>query len=73
MPTYEYTFEVEEKVIKQCRITVQAESLQAAMDDVSAEGVWEWDIHYGKDLDSEAEELDHDPQDPLNWEQIDAH
>ena len=72
MPKFEYTFEIEERVIKRCSITVQAESLQAAMDDVTAEGVWEWYIHYGKDLDYGADELDHDPQNPKNWEQLDA-
>lgn len=71
MPTYEYTFEVEERVIKRCRITVEAECLQAAMDDVSVNGVWEWDVDYGKDLHYEAEELDNNPQDHKNWETID--
>ena len=67
MPTFDYAFEIEERVIKRCYITVQAESLQAAMDDVSVNGVWEWAIQYGKDLDYQAEELDVDPQDPKNW------
>ena len=67
MPAFDYTFEIEERVIKRCRITVEAESLQAAMDDVSVNGVWEWDIRYGKDIDHQAEELDHDPRDPKNW------
>ena len=71
MPKYEYTFEVEERVIKRCRIIVEAESLQAAMDDVSVNGVWEWDVCYGKDIDYEADELDNNPQDPKNWETVD--
>lgn len=72
MPKFEYTFEIEERVIKRCYITVEAECLQAAMDDVSVNGVWDWDIDYGKDLDYQAEELDDDPQDTKNWEQLDA-
>lgn len=71
MPEYEYTFEIEETIVKRCRIVVEAECLQAAMDDVSVEGVWEWDICYGKVLDYESEELDNDPQDPANWEALD--
>ena len=72
MPKFDHIFEIEERVIKRCRITVEAESLQAAMDDVSVNGVWEWDIHYGKDLDYQAEQLDIDPLDPKNWEELDA-
>ena len=71
MPKYEYTFEIVETIIKRCHITVEAESLQAAMDDVSVNGVWDWDIDYGKDLHYEAESMDFDPQDLKNWETID--
>lgn len=73
MPKFEYTFEIEERVIKRCSIVVEASTLSEAMKEVEEEGPWAWGVHYGKDLHYEAVDLDgFDPTDEDNWEQIDA-
>ena len=71
MPKFEYTFEIEEKVIKRCSIVVEAPFMATAMREVEENGPWSWDVHYGKDLSYEAEELmGSDPNDTANWRQV---
>ena len=75
MPEFRYTFEIEEKVIKRCSIVVEASTLVEAMGEVEEQGPWEWDVHYGKDLSYDAEELmENEPTNADNWEYLsDAH
>ena len=73
MPVFEYTFDIEETVIKRCQIEVEAETLEAAMAAVEDQGPWGWDVHYGNDLWYECEETsDNDAENPEHWKQLDA-
>lgn len=74
MPKFEYTFDIEETIIKRCEIEVEAATLEAAMNAVENLGPWEWDVKYGKELWYESEEImDNNARNPDNWNQLDAH
>ena len=71
MPKFEYTFDIEERIIKRCSIVVEAPFMATAMRQVEEEGPWGWDVHYGKDLSYECEETeDNDANDTANWRQV---